>query len=553
MAYEKNTAGQQIVFAVIDSTTGNVVTGDAANISGVYSTDGAAAGLMGNSAIEIDALAMPGFYKMALRQIETNGDVCLYRLFSSTTNARIDPVVIYPVVYSDYQATAPTVQQIVNGVWDEPASSHVSSGTTGKLQKEIDNVSFLCQNIQADTQAIITVGGAGPWTTASVTAPTVQQIVDGVWDESVASHTTAGTTGEAQNQIKPGGVMYDYAEQIWELIVEDPVGNLYEPTAAAVWDRPINVHTITNTFGNSYVTTGGGMIYADVKRINNDFQSANSLQRIYKAYDIETDVANASADTVTFDDPLVSSVDQFYQGMIVLVHGGTGAGQARAIIDYDGGTKKATVSPPWGNQPAAGQSDCTILGGAFVPGAVWDVAANDHTGGNTFGAVLNRLAKSYGGVQGTVDGSSTTSTINSSDLGPYASGAFDHQLCVITSGALVGEARPILSQPGASLRFEELWTSAPAIGSEFVILPQHVHPVSEIADGVWQLDNNGETFQQTLNDIEANTETIITTGGAGPWTTGGGGGGGAGGSAYVVKAELTTTEPKTIEARLTSE
>ena len=68
MAYERNTAGQQIVFAAINKTTGDVVSGDALNITGVFSTDGNAAALMGNSATEIDAGGIPASTKWNCEQ-----------------------------------------------------------------------------------------------------------------------------------------------------------------------------------------------------------------------------------------------------------------------------------------------------------------------------------------------------------------------------------------------------------------------------------------------------------------------------------------------------
>lgn len=48
-----------------------------------------------------------------------------------------------------------------------------------------------------------------------------------------------------------------------------------------------------------------------------------------------------------------SDVDGAYNGCIVTLDTGTGAGQARWIIDYDGATRMATISGQWGVKPDA--------------------------------------------------------------------------------------------------------------------------------------------------------------------------------------------------------
>jgi hypothetical protein len=65
-----------------------------------------------------------------------------------------------------------------------------------------------------------------------------------------------------------------------------------------------------------------------------------------------------------------SAVNDFYKGQNVAIYTGTGAGQARVITAYDGGTKVATVSPNWATAPD-GTSWYVIVtsGAAIVPDA----------------------------------------------------------------------------------------------------------------------------------------------------------------------------------------
>jgi hypothetical protein len=48
-----------------------------------------------------------------------------------------------------------------------------------------------------------------------------------------------------------------------------------------------------------------------------------------------------------------SFTDDEYNGLPVVVTAGTGAGQRRTVVDYDGSTKVATVDTPWDVAPDA--------------------------------------------------------------------------------------------------------------------------------------------------------------------------------------------------------
>ncbi|SFP99950.1 Type IV Pilus-assembly protein W [Geopseudomonas sagittaria] len=72
----------------------------------------------------------------------------------------------------------------------------------------------------------------------------------------------------------------------------------------------------------------------------------------------EPDAINLSA--------LASGVNDIYNGMNVYVMNGVGAGQMRSIVDYEGPTRRAVVSP-WETQPALGAT-------YYVPSYVLDTA-----------------------------------------------------------------------------------------------------------------------------------------------------------------------------------
>jgi len=134
-----------------------------------------------------------------------------------------------------------------------------------------------------------------------------------------------------------------------------------------------------------------------------------------------------------------------------------------------------------------------------IADAVWDEAYADHTTAGTFGKLMDLLRKANRAIDGEVSGTPTTTAFDTNLTG-YTTGAFDSEVLVFVSGSLNGEARPILSHNATNgrLTFEEAWTAAPSAADEFVILPYHVHAVSEIVDGVWSKSQSTYTTNGTF-------------------------------------------------------
>ena len=120
-----------------------------------------------------------------------------------------------------------------------------------------------------------------------------------------------------------------------------------------------------------------------------------------------------------------------------------------------------------------------------VENAVWDAATASHLLAGTFGKLMELLKKANRAIDAEVSGTPTATGFDTNLLG-YTDGAFDHELLVFVSGTLSGEARPILSYTSANGRitFEEPLTGAPSATDEFVILPYHTTPTSEIQSGL---------------------------------------------------------------------
>ena len=96
-------------------------------------------------------------------------------------------------------------------------------------------------------------------------------------------------------------------------------------------------------------------------------------------------------------------------------------------------------------------------------------------------------------TDGEVSGTPTASAFDTNLTA--VSGAYDHLLILFTSGSLAGEARPIdsYSATNGRITLQEPLTAAPSASDEFIIVPDHSHPVSEIVDGVWSEDQSAYT------------------------------------------------------------
>jgi len=96
-------------------------------------------------------------------------------------------------------------------------------------------------------------------------------------------------------------------------------------------------------------------------------------------------------------------------------------------------------------------------------------------------------------ADGEVSGTPTASAFDTNLTA--VSGAYDHLLLLFTSGSLAGEARPIdsYSSTNGRITLQEPLTSAPSSADEFIIVPDHSHPVAEIVEGVWSEDQSTYT------------------------------------------------------------
>jgi hypothetical protein len=308
-----------------------------------------------------------------------------------------------------------TVQDIVDGVWDEDATAHQDQGSFGQtigdsaadagtiyaavvtnaagatiaadiidIEGKVDDlesrlgtptdlgsgatVSANLVDIESQTDDI-GVAGAG-LTNINLPNQTMDIIgsITGNLSGSVGSVTGAvGSVTGAVGSVAAGGIAAaSFAANAIDsgALATTAVAEI----ADGVWDEVTSGHVTAGTFGQTlYMIRGNTAADGDTTEIELD--------------------ASASA------------VNDFYNNAVVILTGGTGIGQARTITDYVGATKVATVSPAWDTVPDATSVFMIIpmfpavAGGtaptaAEIADAVWDEDATGHQTGGTFGQAI---------------------------------------------------------------------------------------------------------------------------------------------------------------------
>lgn len=172
--------------------------------------------------------------------------------------------------------------------------------------------------------------------------------------------TRARTVDYANNNIN----VMDYGSYFYVSGVKGNNGTFIDTTVA----EPVYLHTVssntdiarsnTTTFNSTLAATAyiRGIVY------NNSSNVEDTSTYVYKAYvyDIENKVlsgtaAAATATTIQFTDTngKFSAVSNAYYGVTITIDSGSGAGDTRRIVSYNGTTKTATVETPFTVTPSS--------------------------------------------------------------------------------------------------------------------------------------------------------------------------------------------------------
>lgn len=194
---------------------------------------------------------------------------------------------------------------------------------------------------------------------------------------------------------------YTYGNPVWfhYTVVTDPPGDT----------DTSDVSLLASTDGSTrreIQVDASGNVDLNLDNTSGTLDSAEFGERFQQVLSkrVRVSTATAGAATTITLDAGASSSNDFYNGLRVLILAGTGAGQDRGIIDYDGGLQRATVDTNWITNPS-GTSVFVLYGSSGSPQTnsnfVWNTGSNssrtitDHTGlteGNLDVAVSSRMA-----------------------------------------------------------------------------------------------------------------------------------------------------------------
>lgn len=225
-----------------------------------------------------------------------------------------------------------------------------------------------------------TAWGSGAITAASIAADaiTAAKIADGAIDAATFAAGAINAAAIASDAITAAKIADGAIDAATfaagaidaAAIAADAIGSSELATTAvdeivdAVWDEVLSGHVTAGTAGQSLYRPRTGTAQA------------------------------GAAGTITLD-ASASAVDDFYKSDLVVLTGGTGAGQARTVSGYVGATKVASITPNWATAPDntsvfmvvpfGSVAGATAPTAAEVADAVWDEATAGHTTSGTFG------------------------------------------------------------------------------------------------------------------------------------------------------------------------
>lgn len=218
-----------------------------------------------------------------------------------------------------------------------------------------------------------------------------------------------------------------------------------------------------------------------------------------------TGTAQAGGNNSITLDAGASAVNDFYKGLNVWITSGTGAGQVRVIVSYNGNTKVATVDRQWQTSPN-GTSVFYLL------------SANDPRLNNnlqvTAGVAVTTLRS--GTAQG---GSANSITLDSG--ASATNGLYVNDVIAITGGTGLGQSRTIVAYNGTSkvATVDRAWITQPD-GTSTFDLDASLNPQVFSDEGLAQAGAATTiTLQSTasaVNDIyKGSLVTILSGTGAG--------------------------------------
>ncbi len=318
---------------------------------------------------------------------------------------------------------------------------------------------------------------AGSVNTSGITTAQFNSLT-GVYSVSIDTTNAFYVEGADYTVILEGSTID--GQSVTTPLFQFSIANRYDAVSDAVWLAARNQYTSGNTMGHSL---------EQIRRANYTTDGTVTSTVTPTIYTFSTNLTNESG-----------AID--HQSLLFVT--GNHIGTSIPIIDYNQTNGLVTLEEPLHAPPSIG-SEFVVLpthvhAVSGIVDAVWDEIASDHLTANTFGKLMDTLRKANYVTEGTVTASVTaTNTVFSTTL-VNESGALDHQSLLFITGDHVGTSIPILDYQSGNgvVTLQEPLHQPPGDGDQFVVLPEHVHAVVTIADGILNrlLDSSDSSVDQ---------------------------------------------------------
>jgi hypothetical protein len=404
---------------------------------------------------EVDSTNHKGVYEIQIADARYNVSSAKSLLISisGATNAAETDVVIPLRDLDPYDAVRAGLTSLPN-VASGSAGAIITSGT-GTAQLSVSSGAVTAGTVSDKTGYSL-----------STAPPTAAAIADAVWDEASGDHLAAGSTGAALNAAGSAG---------------DPWTTTLPGAYTGSQAGKILADILTDTGTTLQGELDG--IQADTEDIQSRLPAALVSGRM------DSSVGAMAANVLTASALATDAVTEIQSGLataanVAAVETDTQDIQSRLPAALVGGRIDASVGAmASGVLTAAALATDAV---AEIADGVWDEAYSGHTAAGSFGKLLDTLRKANYVTEGAVAaGGTPTTTVFRTNL-TEPTGTFANQTILFISGDLSGESAAIeaYSVTNGQITLGDALTQAPTAADEFVILPDHVHPIGEIADGV---------------------------------------------------------------------
>jgi hypothetical protein len=404
---------------------------------------------------EVDSTNHKGVYEIQIADARYNVSSAKSLLISisGATNAAETDVVIPLRDLDPYDAVRAGLTSLPN-VASGSAGAIITSGT-GTAQLSVSSGAVTAGTVSDKTGYSL-----------STAPPTAAAIADAVWDEASGDHLAAGSTGAALNAAGSAG---------------DP----WTTTLPGAYTGSQAGKMLADILTDTGTTLQGELdgIQADTEDIQSRLPAALVSGRM------DSSVGAMAPNVLTASALATDAVTEIQSGLataanVAAVETDTQDIQSRLPAALVGGRIDASVGAmASGVLTAAALATDAV---AEIADGVWDEAYSGHTAAGSFGKLLDTLRKANYVTEGAVAaGGTPTTTVFRTNL-TEPTGTFANQTILFISGDLSGESAAIeaYSVTNGQITLGDALTQAPTAADEFVILPDHVHPIGEIADGV---------------------------------------------------------------------